>query len=266
VKALACMTAALLLGPLAASGQPRIRAGEVPDVGVVEQVGRSLPLDAELRDEQGRSIRLGSLFDRAVILLFVYFRCPAICRPLMQELARTLDRIEGLDPGRQYRVVVISFDPKETPEVARTTKGEIVGTMKRPVPPDAFSFLTGDQETVQRLTEAAGFHYAYDEKTDSFLHASSLIFVTREGRIVRYIGGLEFLPAQVKMAILDAMEGRERTVMQTMERLCFAYDPEGRSYVFALNRLILGATAVLVVGFAGWLIVSRRRRGSGGEQ
>jgi len=116
---------------------------------------------------------------------------------------------------------------------------------------------------VQRLTEQAGFHYAYDEASDSFLHATSLIFATREGRIVRYIGGLEFLPARSD-GPHRRHRGRERTVMRRLERLCYAYDPEGRSYVLQVNRIILVGTGILVLAFVGWLVLDRRRAGRRG--
>jgi protein SCO1/2 len=114
---------------------------------------------------------------------------------------------------------------------------------------------------VRNLTEAAGFKYRYDQKTQSFLHASSLIFLTREGRIVRYIGGLEYLPAQIKLAIIDATIGRQRSFMQAVERLCYAYDPEERSYVLHVNRIILGVTLALVAGLVLFLTIRRRSPG-----
>jgi protein SCO1/2 len=246
-------------------GQPRLKAGEVPEVGVEEHVGTTMPLELQLTTEEGERVRFGELLDRPTILLFVYFRCPAICRPMMTELARALRGIRDLEPGKDYRVVSVSFDPTDTPEIARTTRNEIVKAMGRPLEPGAWRFLVGEEEVVRRLTEAAGFKYAYDPETQTYLHASSLIFLTREGRIVRYIGGLEYLSSQVKMAILDAMEGRERSFMQALERICYAYDPQGKKYVLRLYRVILGVTGLLGGGIVAFLFLGRRRGARRGE-
>lgn len=244
----------------------KISAGEIPEVGIREKMGTTMPLDETLVGEDGKSLKLRDLLDKPVLLLFVYYRCPSICLPLMHELARTLDHLEGIAVGTDFRVVTISFDPSETPAIASSIKAEMLGTMNHRPPPDGWRFLTGDEGTVRRLTEAAGFKYKYDAETQSFLHATSLIFLTTGGRIVRYIGGLEFLPAQIKMAVIDATEGRERSVMKTIERLCYSYDPEGRAYVLRLNRIILGVTGVIVGAFVLFLVLSGRKRPAGPQE
>jgi protein SCO1 len=251
-------TALWLLAGLCAA-QPRISAGEVPEVGVRERVGTIMPLDLPLRDEQGQTVTLGQLLGRPTLLLFVYYRCPGICDPLMREVAHNLDMIE-LRAGSDYQVVTISFDPGETPEVAQSKKAEILATMKARRPPDAgWRFLTGPESSVAALTEAAGFKYRYDPETHSYLHATSLIFLTREGRIVRYLGGVEFVPAEIKLALIDAMTGRERSIMQQAERICYAYDPKSHRYVLQINRMILGVTGTLVLGLLGYLGIMRKR-------
>ncbi len=254
----------LLAAP--AMAQPRVSAGEAPAVGVEERLGALVPLDVTLRGEDGEQVVLRDLFDRPVLLLFVYYRCPSICGPLLRELARALDQMEGMEPGRDFRVVTVSFDPDETPEVAATTKAEVLRTMKRRPSPDGWRFLTGDEATIRGLTEATGFRYGYDEGTQTFLHATSLIFLTRDGKIVRYIGGIEFLPAQLKMAVIDAMTGRERSFMKTVERVCYAYDPKANRYVLVLDRIIFGVTGLLVLAFVAYLVWKGRERKAGAGQ
>jgi len=255
-----------LLSTLAAA-QPRISAGEVPEVGIREKVGTTLPLDLPLRDEQGQTVTLRQLVRLPTLLLFVYYRCPGVCDPLMREVAHNLDMVD-LEAGVDYQVITISFDPTESAEVATTKKAEILGTMKTRRPPDAgWRFLTGPEDSVRALTEAAGFKYRLDPETQTYLHATSLIFLTREGRIVRYLGGVEFVPAEIKMALIDAKLGRERTVMQQIERICYAYDPTSHKYVLQVNRIILGVTGVIVASLLIYLLRSRARgrmAGTGG--
>lgn len=249
-----------VLAPAPSLAQGRVSAGEVPEVGVREKLGTTMPMDTLLRDERGGVIRFGDVIDRPTLLLFVYFRCPAICGPLMREVARNLDMLD-LDIGKDYKVVTVSFDPTETPEIAAATKAEVLGTMTRRPPDDAWRFLTGDEIPIRVLTEAAGFGYKWDEDSDTYVHASSLIFLTHEGRIVRYLGGLTFVPPEIKMAILDATAGRERSFMQKLAGVCYGFDPESRTYVLRVNRLILIVTGVLVAAFLLFLLVGRGRRG-----
>ncbi|MBM4397700.1 MAG: SCO family protein, partial [Deltaproteobacteria bacterium] len=169
---------ALLLAALAAAPVPaaaRVSAGEVPEVGVREKLGTVMPMDTLLRDERGQAVRLRDVVDKPTLLLFVYYRCPAICGPLMREVARNLDLVDR-QLGKDYRVVTVSFDPAEGAELATTTKGEILGTMTRRPPDDGWRFLTGDEVSIRVLTEAAGFGFKWDDDSDSYVHASSLIF------------------------------------------------------------------------------------------
>jgi protein SCO1/2 len=243
-----------------ACAQPaKISVGEVPEVGIREKLGTRPPLSTEFADESGNAVTLDKLVDMPTILLFVYYRCPSICDPLMRELAAALDQA-SLTLGKDFRVITISFDPGETPEVARIKKGEILQTMTRRPPDDGWRFLTGREENIKKMTEAAGFAYRYDEKTQTYIHATSLIFLSSEGKIVRYMGGLSFLPAQIKMAIYDASTGRQRSFMKTVERMCYAYDPEGRQYVLKLNRIILASTGLFVVLFMAFLFIARPRK------
>ena len=220
--------------------------------------GQTIWMDATLRDEQGREVRFGDLVDRPTLLVFVYYRCPAICDPLLRELARTLDQVDQ-DLGERYRVLTVSFDPLETPEVARTKKAEILELLSTPPPDDAWRFLTGSEAEVRRLTESGGFTYRQDPATGAYIHASSLIFLTNEGRIVRYIEGLRFLPSQLELALADAATGTERNLMQTVQRLCYDYDNSSNSYVLQINRLILAVTG-FIVGLVILVLVLGRRR------
>ncbi|MCP4654403.1 MAG: SCO family protein [bacterium] len=233
-----------------------------PQVGVEERLGELVPLDGlSFIDEDGRTIPLKDLFDRPVLLTLVYYRCPGICTPLLQETARVVGQSD-LEPGDDYRLLTISFDPEETASLANIKKLNMLAAIEtREVPPDAWRFLTGDADNIRRLTDAVGFHYIRDETGVDFVHAARMIFLSPEGKIVRYLNGTRCNPADLKMAVVDASAGRARSFMQRVERLCYSYDPQGRAYVLKINRIILGVTLLFVLVFGGYLVSGKVVRG-----
>ena len=234
------------------------RAAEPIEVGVEEQLGERLPLeDLTFIDEDGKPIVLKELFDRPVILTLVYYRCPGICTPLLNELTRAVDNCD-LNPGEDYRLVTISFDPEETPDLARNKKANMLAELKKQhVEPDEWHYLTGDEENIRRVTEAVGFRYISDGKAD-YIHAATVVFLSPDGMIARYLNGLIFNPADLKMAVIDASEHRARSFMQKLQRLCYAYDPEGRSYALQINRIVLGTTFAFAGIFALVLVIRHK--------
>ena len=214
-----------------------------------------LPLDQlTFTGEDGQKVVLRALFDRPVALMLVYYRCPGVCTPLLNEVARVADLCD-LVPGKDYRLVTISFHPSETPELAVHKKANMLATMKRyKVPPDGWRFLVGDDQNIRRITQAVGFHYLPDKNKVDFIHATGVIFVSPKGKISRYLQGVQFNPPDFKMAILDATQGNARSFMQTMQQLCFAYDPAKGSYVVAINRIILAVTVVVAAIFLVFLL------------
>jgi protein SCO1 len=223
---------------------------------VVEKLGATIPLDLIFNDEQGRPVALRSLFDKPTILTLVYLRCPNICSPLLHELARVVDGGE-LRPGLDYRLITVSFDPRETPELACTARDNLLATLHRPIAPDAWRFLTGDPNTINQLASAVGFQFKRDQ--EDFVHPTVVMFLSRDGKIVRYLYGLELLPANLKMALIDASQGRPRSFMHQIQRLCFSYDPARNTYIFKINRLILAATGLFVIFFLMFLLLRRRK-------
>jgi protein SCO1/2 len=223
---------------------------------VVEKLGATIPLDLTFNDELGRPVTLRALFDKPTILTLVYLRCPNICSPLLHELARVVDAGE-LRPGPDYRLVTVSFDPRETPELARTARDNLLASLQRPIPPDAWRFLTGDPNTINQLAAAVGFQFKRDQ--EDYVHPTVVMFLARDGKIVRYLFGLELLPANLKMALIDASQGRPRSFMHQIQRLCFTYDPARNTYIFKINRLILAATALFVIFFLLFLLLRRRK-------
>jgi protein SCO1/2 len=223
-------------------------------VGIEEKLGEFVPLDLTFNDEEGKPVTLRSLVDRPTVLTLVYFRCPSICSPLMHEVAAKVDELE-LEPGIDYNLVTVSFDANETFELAKVAKNNLLGGMEKKIPPESWRFLTGKAENITKITDSVGFRYR--KELQDFVHAGTVIFLSKEGKIVRYLPGLEILPANMKMAILDAAQGTPRSFMQKLERLCYSYDPEGKTYVFKVNRIVLAVSLLGVGGFLVFLLVFR---------
>jgi protein SCO1/2 len=226
-------------------------------VGVEEKLGETIPLDLEFRDEEGKTVEIGQLLRRPTVLTLVYFRCPSICAPLMHEVASNVDKID-LVPGVDYDLVTVSFDDRETPELARTAKKNLLDEMETKVPPDSWRFLTGEADDIARLADAVGFRFKRDKQ--DFVHAATVIFLTKDGKIVRYLGGLKLLPADLELAILDAARGTPRTLMQRIQQLCYAFDPAGKTYVLQVNRIILAVSLGGLGIFLAFLLLFRRKR------
>jgi len=242
-------------------------AAEKVEVGIEEQLGEFLSLETyAFKDEQGKDVVLKDFFDMPVALVPVYYRCPSICTPLLQEVTRVVDMCD-LEPGVDYRLVTFSFNPKEGPDLARNKKRNLLATMeKRKLSEDAWRFLTGDQDTITRLTRDIGFRYKPDETGNDFIHAATVVFISPKGKISRYLNGLAFNPADLKLAVVDAKEGRARSFMQKVQKLCYSYDPKGRKYVLQVNRIILGVTILFVLVFVPFLLWKRPAgKGAGKE-
>ena len=235
-----------------------IAADKPVEVGIEERLGERIPLESlTFFDEQGKSVKLEELFDRPIVLTLVYYKCPGICTPLLQEVVRVADLCD-LMPGDDYRLITISFDPRENAELARLKKENMLAEMKnKHVSPEGWRFFTGDAENVRRITEAVGFRYIPDRNKVDFVHAATVVFLSSDGMIARYLNGTQFNPADLKLAIIDAKEGRARSFMQRIQRLCYAYDPEGRAYVLQVNRLILGVTLLFATCF-GMFVLARK--------
>ncbi len=242
-------------------------AQSAAEVGIDEHLGAVLPLDTlQFLDEDGQAVTLNSLFDRPVVLTLVYFRCPGICTPLLNELARAMGECD-LQPGKDYRAVTISFDPTETPDLAERKKTNMIAEVKgKEVPPDAWRFMTGDADNIRRITEAVGFRYTKDRNQVDYLHSATVVFLSADGKIVRYLNGVQVSPVEMKMAVLDATQGRVRSFMGRqafmgqVKDFCFVSDPQGRGYVLRINNIILLATALLGAVFVTFLVVKGRAR------
>jgi protein SCO1 len=219
-----------------------------PKVGIEEKLGQTIPLNVEFYDENGQLISLKSLVNKPTIFTFVYFRCPGICTPLLNELAHVVDKTD-LELGKDYQIISVSFDHRETPDMASGKKDNYLHSMKKQVDPNGWRFLTGDSLNIHQLTDAAGFYFS--RSGNDFIHAGALIVVSREGKITRYINGIQYLPFDVKMAVYEATTGKVGPTIAKVLTFCFSYNPEGRTYSLNFMRIAL----VVTLGFVGVFVM-----------
>jgi protein SCO1/2 len=213
--------------------------------GVEEKLGAQVALDSVLKDEDGNDVTLRQLIDKPTILTLNYFRCSGICTPLLNGLADALNQIK-LEPGKQFQVITLSFDPLDTPEVAREKRINYLKEMTRPFPPSGWRFLTGSAQATKAVTDSVGFSF---RATDyGFDHAGVIIALTPKGIVSRYMYGITFIPADLEMAMQEAASGQVRPSISRVLALCFSYDPQGKRYVINITRV--GGVAVLILAGA----------------
>jgi protein SCO1 len=246
----------LLAFALAVPCAKTVAQGTPGSPGIEEKLGRTAAMDTLLRDEEGREVTLASIVDKPTILTLNFFRCAGICTPQLNGLVDVLDKVE-LEPGKDFQVVTVSFDPTDTPEMAAKKRQNYISQLKRPFPPAAWRFLTGDGAQTKRLADSVGFYFKPDG--DQFLHAAALMFLSPQGKIVRYMYGIQYLPFDVKMAVNEAVHGRTGATIQKALLFCYSYDPAGKRYVLSVTRIAALATFVFVVGFLAFLIMKRKK-------
>ena len=246
---------------------PGIPSANVPaplrEIGFDQNIGERLPLDVPVRDEAGQVRPIGAYFgSRPVVLLFAYYDCPQLCTMSINGLASALG-VLSLVPGRDFELVTVSFDPRDTPASAAAKKATYLERYQRPGARDAWHFLTADQPSIDRLTTAAGFRYVWDDQTKQFAHPTGIIVVTPDGRFARYLFGIEYGPRDLRLGIIEASAGRVGNVVDAFLLYCYHYDPMTGRYGLAIMRAIRVAGAATVFGLVAFIAVmirSERRK------
>jgi protein SCO1 len=237
------------------------------EIGFDQNLDRPLPLDTSFRDEQGRTVQVGEYFgSRPVVLAFVYYECPMLCTQVLNAITSTLG-VLSLDSGSAFELVMVSFDPRETPAQAAAKKAEYLARYKRPGAETGWPFLTGDQASITRFTKAAGFRYVWDEPTRQFAHPTGVIVVTPDGRPARYLFGIEYGPRDLKFAIMEASAGRIGSIVDELLLFCFHYNPETGRYGFMIMRAlrIAGVATVFLIGTFIVVMIRREKRTAGAD-
>jgi protein SCO1 len=231
-------------------------------IGFDQRIGQRLPLDIALRDEAGNPIVLGDLFTgRPVVLSLVYYECPMLCTLSLNGLVSAL-RVLKLEPGRDFDLVTVSFNERDSASGARARKKAYLERYDRPGADRAWHFLTGDKDSLARLTDAVGFRYTWDEETRQFAHGSGIVVATPDGVLSRYLYGIEYAPKDLRLALVESAAGRLGSVVDRFLLACYRYDPaHGRygAYAMGLVRAAGGATVLTLAGFMAVMLRRERR-------
>jgi protein SCO1 len=246
--------------------EPGIASTAVPpalrSIGFEQRLDQPIPLDVPLRDESGRHIRLRDYFGaRPVVLVFAYYDCPMLCTQVINGLSMALN-VLSLEPGKDFEIVTVSFNPHDTPETARAKKAVYIERYKHPGASAAWHFLTGDQPAIDRLTQAAGFKYAWDADTRQYAHPTGVIVLTPDGRLARYLFGIEYGPRDLRYALVDASAGKVGNAVDTLLLYCYHYDPLTGRYGLAIMRAVRIAAAATLVALGGFIVLMVRREKS----
>ena len=234
------------------------------NVGFDPELNKQIPPDAAFTDENGRSVQLKEYFGKKpVVLAFVYFTCPMLCNQVEQTLVGTLKMI-SFNPGADYEVVFISFDPSDTPDAALKKKHEAMSRFARPGTEPGWHFLTGSKEAIDVVTKAADFRFNYDPKTKLFGHASGILLLTPDGRISRYFFGVDYPSSNVRLGLVDASSGKIGTPVDHILLFCYQYDPAKARYSATVLTVIrMGGVVTLFCMALGFMIFRRREHRPG---
>src|ERR1700722_1379626 len=255
----------LILAGIAA-GNARAQQATTPEilnrVGISQNLNTQIPSDLAFRDEDGNPVRIGDYFGKKpIVLSLVYFDCPALCTEVLNGELRTMKAI-SLDLGKDFEAVTVSFEPKDTPALAKAKRDVYAGQYGRPDAAEHWHFLTGDQPSIDALTNVVGFHYAYDSAIRQYAHAAAIMVLTPEGRIDRYFYGVVYPGLDVRLGLVEASEGEIGTVTDHAILYCYQYDPmTGKYGVIVINVLrAAGVLTVLILGIFMTLMFLRERK------
>jgi len=229
------------------------------EIGFDQKLGSPLPLDAPFVDETGATVRLGDYFGRRpVVLTLVYFDCPMLCTVSLNGLTSALG-VLPFEPGQEFELVSISFDPKEVPAQAAARKRMQLARYKRPSALSGWHFLTGSQESIDRVTKAVGFRYAWDAETKQYAHPAGTVVATTDGRVSRYLFGIEYSPKDLRFALIESGDGKIGGLVDQALLFCYQYNPHTGRYSAAIMGVIQVAAVLTMLALGGFILVMRRR-------
>jgi protein SCO1/2 len=261
VRRAAILLVPVLLAPAVARADD-MRPQSLRDVAFDQRLGEMLPLDAPLVDESGRAVRLGDYFGRRpVVLSLAYYGCPMLCTLSLNGVASALKTL-SFDAGREFEVVTLSFEPKETPAQAASAKKTYLEQYGRPQAAGGWHFLTGNAAAIAAITGAVGFRYAWDEETRQYAHPAGIVVATPQGRIARYLYGVEYAPKDLRFALVEASAGRVGTPVDQLLLYCYEYDPVRGRYGAAIMRTVRFLGILTVLGLVTLIGVLRYREGA----
>jgi len=264
------MILALVVSPAVAATEPAdVRPPALREVGIDQRLGERIPLDAAFTDDHGRAVTLGEYFtgDKPVVLVMTYFECPMLCTLVLNGLTKTLKSMSFV-PGKEFDVVAVSFDPRDTPETAAKKKAAYVADYGHGETADGWHFLTGAPPAIERVAQAVGFRYRWVPEEKQFAHAAAIMVATPDGRLSRYFYGVDYAGRDLRLGLVEAADHEIGSAVDALLLFCYQYDPATGKYgAIALNMVRAGGVAtVLALGllmtvmFRREAVAERRRR------
>ncbi len=239
-----------VMSPPANTRPPRLE-----NVGIEQHLDAQVPPDLTFRDEAGKTVKLGDYFGhKPLILNLVYYNCTMLCGEALAGLASAM-RLVKFDVGNEFDVITVSFDPRETPEMAAVKKKDYVGRYGRPNAAAGWHFLTGQPDSINALTKAVGFQYQYDAKTNQYAHATAIMVLTPQGRISRYFYGVDFPPKDLRMGLVEASQGKIGNAVDAVLLYCYHYDPETGKYGAMVANILRLAAAATILFMGAFLFI-----------
>lgn len=250
----------VVLLALSASAQSSIFPRTAADkVGIDQRIGAEVPLDLTFRDENGKVVRLADYMgDKPVVLTPVYYSCPMLCNLVLDGLVNVARELR-FDIGSDYEVVSVSFDPEETPEMANAKKSIYASRYGRDQVEQGWHFLTGDQIEIRQLMDSIGFRYAYDEALQEYAHAAVIVVLQPDGTISRYFYGFEYEPRDLRLALVEASEGKVGNPVDQALLLCYSYDPNAGKYTASVMNIVRLAGTATLAGLSGFIFLMFRK-------
>lgn len=244
--------------PPAPTGLPKV----LNNIGIDQKLNEQLPLDLVFRNEKGEEVRLEQYFGKKPVMIsLVYYECPMLCNQVLNGMISAF-RVMNFAPGKEFDVVTVSFDSREQAHHAAAKKKTYIDYLpaaKRADAEQGWHFLTGDEASIQRLAEAIGFRYTYDEATNQFAHASAVYVATPGGRLARYFYGIEYAPKDLRLGLIEATDNKIGSPMDKLLLYCYHYDPKTGKYGAAvINLMRIGGVATIVAMLAMFWIMRRR--------
>jgi protein SCO1 len=252
-----------------AQAAPKLQPGEnvpnkTPDileqVGIDQHLNQQIPLDLVFNDETGRPVQLRQYFgSKPVILALVYFQCPMLCSQVQNNLTGALNGIARFNVGRDFNVLTVSFDPRDTPESAAAAKKTYLSRYRRAGAEQGWHFLTGRKDQIDALAGAVGFRYAWDQESNQFAHGSGIMLLTPDGRLAQYYYGIEYAPRDIQLGLIEASRGKIGNLADQVLLYCFHYDPTRGKYGAAIFNILRISAAATVLLLGGFMVIMFRR-------
>ncbi len=244
-----------LIGPLFSQVTPPVE-GQPELLGIYEKLDEYVPDDVMLTDEKGNPVNFKSLIDKPTVLTLVYYTCPGICSPLLDGVAEVIGRSD-LVLGKDFQVLTVSFNHKETYHLAKSKKKNYVAQVKKEIDTTQWKWMVGDSLNIHKLTNSVG--YQFKQVGNDFVHAAAIMILSPDGKITRYLYGVYFLPFDLKMAVSEAAAGRSGPTINKILNYCFSYDPDGKKYVFNITKVAATVILFFAFSFLAFLFFSKRK-------